>query len=410
MDEVYDLLHRHPRSNNRWIGLEVERLGLAPDGHTLRYKPEMKVLLETLVAEKDWRRDYEVDGNLLGIQKNLHSITLEPAAQFETSLAPRKTIFEIEAAQKEIDASIRSLELAKDWEFLSIGVNPWETPEDFELLPSPRYALMDQYFRTNGTRGREMMRLTTGLQINLDFSNEAEGIEMMRASFGLAPYLSSLFSNSPYFHGGRSKALSERHLIWRGMDPKRGGFLDFIFDSGFSLKQYADHISAVPLMYCYDENGKVHDPKGKALKDLTGKCSENNALAAMRQIFTEVRFKPCCVELRYFDELPEDLRYGATALVVGLLYDDENRKFYQDKFVGAKVSALEKLMYEGALRGLQVEEIYNFLKETLRLSEKGLKRRGFGEEKFLAPVENLIRLKKTPADLLIEKYGDAYPK
>ncbi|MBN8555588.1 MAG: hypothetical protein J0L93_09100 [Deltaproteobacteria bacterium] len=410
MNEVFELLTKHPRSENRWIGLEVERLGVDEKGQCLRYEPQMRKLLEALVAEKGWRKDYEVDGKLLALQKNLHSISLEPAAQFETSLAPRKTISEIEKAQLEIDASVASLEISKSWKFLSIGVNPWETPEDSNLLPSPRYSLMDQYFRKNGTRGREMMRLTTGLQVNLDFSSEAEGIEMIRAAFGLTPYLSTIFSNSPYMYGKKTEALSNRHLIWEGMDPLRGGFLDFVFDPNFSLKKYADHIASIPLMYAYDKEGNVFDPQGKALKDFPGKCMESNALSAMRQMFAEVRFKPCCVEVRCFDQVSEEFRYGATALTVGLLYDDENRKFYNQKFLNADVKRLKTEMHEGAMRGLKVNSIFELSKEMLKRAEAGLKKRNFGEEKYLAPVENLIRQRKTPADLLIEEHGEVFKR
>ena len=403
MDYVYRLLKEHPRSHERWIGLEVERLVKAPDGHFLHYKPHLQGLLEALVAQKGWAVDYEDSGNFLGLKKGLDTISLEPGSQFEVSVSPQKTIFDIKKRQSEIDAEIMSLPIAQGWKWVSTGINPHDVALDRGLLPSPRYALMNQYFETHGTRGRDMMRLTTGLQINLDFADEAEGVDMLRLAYYLCPFFSAMFSNSPFYMGARSVALSERQLVWKEMDPLRSGFLPFIFEKDFSLKKYAEHVSSVPLMYAYDENGKVWDPQGKSLSDMPENLAQKNALGALRQLFTHVRLKPCCVEIRYLDEQEENMRYAATALSVGLLYDEANRAALLERFQQMGLEEMILLTDVGAVKGLQVKTIHDVCSGLKNLAEEGLKRRGFGEEKFLAPVEEMLQSKKTPADMQIEK-------
>lgn len=408
MNEVLELLLKQPRAEHQWIGLEVERLGINSEGQVLRYEPDMHGLLRDLVAEKAWRVDYEPDGKLLGIQKNLSAISLEPGAQFEISLAPRKSIHEIEKLQLELDAEVASIKRARDWRWISMGVNPWETPESMSLLPSPRYRLMDSYFRKFGTRGREMMRLTTGLQVNLDFANEKEGVELLRGAFIMAPFLMAMFANAPYFHQKRSAALSERHLIWRGMDPLRGGIMDFVFAENFTLEKYCEVVASTPLMYAYDENGEVFDPEGKALKDLSKSLQKKNALAAMRQLFQEARFKPCCVEVRCFDQLPDELRYAATAVVVGVLYSPENRERLMTWARDFSPERLRELMLEGAMTGLRSGEIFTRAKILIEWAEKGISARGLQEEKYLKPAQELVFNRKTPAERLIEKYGERF--
>ena len=403
LDFIARLLSQYKRSANRWIGLEVERHLRLPSGGTARYESHLKPLLQALVTLKGWRVDYEVEGNVLGLMKNLQMISLEPGSQFEFGLAPRKTIQEVAEAQAQLDAELKTLKEFEGMSFLCIGVNPWESADEMTILPSPRYRLMDAYFQSLKGRGREMMRLTCGLQINLDFASEAEGVEMFRSALAAAPYLSALFANSPFYAGKVSDVLSQRHAIWKKTDPKRSGFLDFGFRDDWNFKTYAEAISRIPLMYAYDSSQRTFDPKGAALQDLPPELKEFNALAAMRQVFSEVRFKPCCVEIRYFDCVDDDLRWAATAICVGLFYDEANRRELArraDAFTSARA---QTLMDEGAKWGLKSDHHFEVIKDLVRLTEAGLVRRGFGEEKFLAPLEALIAARKTPADRLIEQ-------
>lgn len=408
VNEVEKLLLDYKRSENRWIGLEVERLGIDSNGRFLRYQSDYKQLLSDLVAQKDWKVDYQPDGHILGLSRQLSTISLEPGSQFELSLAPRKKIQEIVELQKQLDEQILSFPYSKDWRFLGLGLNPLENPDQIELLPSPRYQLMDRYFRSNGTRGREMMRLSAGLQINLDFGSEEEGIEMLRVGFYLAPFLATLFSNSPKQNGKLTGNLSERHFVWRETDPARSGFLDFIFEKDFRLKRYAQHICKIPMMYAYDGNGEAFDSKGASLCELPASLIKKNAMPALRQIFTEIRLKPCCVEVRYFDQVPQRWRMSAVAMTVGLLYDDQIRTELASeaqKFSGAELRALMK---SGAVQGLQNEEIYKGLCKLVRQAHQGLQRRGYQEEKFLGAVEKLLETRKTPAELWIENGADLH--
>jgi len=400
--EIEKLLLEYKRSENRWIGLEVERLGVDPRGRFLRYQTDYRRLLSDLMSSHGWKVDYQVGSDILGISKELSAISLEPGSQFELSLAPRQSLHEVMSLQAQLDQEILGFDYSKDWRFLGLGLNPLETPDQIELLPSPRYALMDRHFKTNGTRGREMMRLSAGLQVNLDFASEAEAIEMLRAGFYMAPFLASFFSNSPRQNSKTTGRLSERHFVWRETDPARSGFLDFVFDPNFSFKDYSRHICSIPLMYAYDESGNAFDSKGASLCELPNELVKKNALAAMRQLFTEIRLKPCCVELRYFDQVPSRYRMAAVALCVGLLYDDENRSQLVSK--SKKVSSLDlrKLMKEGAETGLKSDQIYTELCKLVNMTIDELHRRNYNEEVFLKDAEILLSERKTPAEIWLE--------
>ncbi|MFH2204022.1 MAG: glutamate-cysteine ligase family protein [Elusimicrobiota bacterium] len=396
MSSVYQLLKSHPNPGRRKIGIEVERLLI--DRRPLRYEPDVRVLLETLVARHHWRPTYESAGKILAVEKDGHAVTIEPGGQFEVSSGPRETIAVLKIIKEEIDEDIAAAMSGRSAGFLCVGLNPWDRAEDIPLLPSPRYRLMDAHFQRLGGRGREMMRLSLGLQVNLDIDGEKLAVEMLRSAFYAAPVLSSWFANSPCLRGARTPHLSERHFVWRETDAARSGFPPCVFAEGFNLKSYGAYVGRTPLMYAFDAAGEVWDPQGRCLDDLDPEMREINTLPAVKQIFTEARLKPCCVEARFFDQLDDDLRYAAVALTVGLLYDEENRRWLNKKYAGAKAPALAALMKKGAESGLKNAEIYAAGKEFFAAAEKGLLRRGLREEAFLAPAEELLRVRRTPAE------------
>lgn len=399
------LLLHHPRSEMRWIGTEVERFLIDSQLRIIRYQTGIKKLLESL-TNAGWQVDYEVDGQILGVKKNLHAISLEPGSQFEISAAPRRSLQELEATYQELDAEIFAQPLARTWRYLDIGEDPWNSSDQIELLPSPRYHLMDEYFKGAGQRGRDMMRLTCGLQINVDFADEKEGVDMFRCALRLVSVLSGMFANSPYSRGRFSSVMSDRHFIWKNTDEKRSGVFNMIFDEGFGLADYVSMAASIPMMYVYETQGRVVPSQGRTYKDLPQSLKELNALACLRQVFSEVRFKPCCVEVRGFDQQSPQNRQALTAMVVGVLYDEEARRAIGDLFKNIPPSSLAKLMEEGARFGLKASSVYTLCLEILKWAERGLKKRALGEEKYLEAAEEILRTTLCPAEVLLRQWGE----
>jgi glutamate--cysteine ligase len=403
---VYELFRKHPRVPDRLVGLEVERMARNEKGEILHYDPDIHMLLKGLVSEKNWAVAYESKGNILGLKKEGQGISLEPGGQFELDISPQQNVHQVKEYFDRLDAEINSIAVAKNWKWIEMGFNPFELPDDMNILPNLRYELMDSYFKKTGSRGREMMRISAALQLNFDFHSEAEGAELLKIGFYLAPILNTMFANSPYYKRKNTGRVSERHFAWLDTDPLRTGFIPGVLEDGYSLKDYSKHITSVPLMYAFDKDGEVFDPEGKSLDELPEDLAKINALPAMKQIFTEVRLKPCCIEVRCFDEVPGPFRYAATALSVGLLYDDTVRSKILQKFKKYSIEDLKAMMAEGAEKGLKVSSLKKLAEELIELAVEGLKNRGFQEEELLGPIEELVKQGKTPADLLVEKMGD----
>ena len=78
------------------IGTEHEKIGIYEDSHTrVPYAGARGIgaLLERIAEQDDWSRVYEGE-NLIALEKDGGSITLEPGGQIELSGAPLATIRE----------------------------------------------------------------------------------------------------------------------------------------------------------------------------------------------------------------------------------------------------------------------------------------------------------------------------
>ncbi len=81
-----------------------------------------------------------------------------------------------------------------------------------------------------------MMFRTTTVQVNLDFSSEADMVKKMRVGLALQPIATALFANSPFADGKPNGLLSMRSEIWRDTDGARTGMLPFAFDDGMGFE------------------------------------------------------------------------------------------------------------------------------------------------------------------------------
>ncbi len=110
-----------------------------------------------------------------------------------------------------------------------------------------------------GTHGLDMMFRSCTVQVNLDFSDEADMVKKLRVSLRLQPLATALFANSPFTEGKPNGYLTFRGEIWRDTDKARTGLLPFAFEDGMSFRalcrlraRCADvfRLSAWPLFRC----------------------------------------------------------------------------------------------------------------------------------------------------------------
>src|ERR1700755_2016087 len=110
-----------------------------------------------------------------------------------------------------------------------------------------------------------MMFRTCTVQVNLDFSDEADMVKKFRVGLALQPVATALFANSPFREGKPSGFLSYRAQVSTDVDNDRAGMLPWVFEDGMAFERYVDYALDVSLYFLYRE-GKYIDMAGKSFR------------------------------------------------------------------------------------------------------------------------------------------------
>jgi glutamate--cysteine ligase len=371
-----------------------------------------------------WETVYE--GDLpLALIKGQCAITLEPAGQFELSGAPLETIHQTCA---EVDTHLKQVrEVAGELGIgmIGLGFEPKWGLDDMPRMPKGRSAIMRRYMQEVGTLGLDMMHRTCTVQVNLDFSSEADMIKKMRVGMALQPIATALFAASPFTDGKPNGFLSYRSQIWTDTDNNRAGILPFVFDDDFGYARYVDYILDVPMYFVY-RDGIFIDAAGQSFRDfiagklpaLPGEIPHMGDWADhLTTAFPEVRLKRY-IEMRGADGGPWRRLCALPAFWVGLLYDQTaldaayelTRDWSVEEIIRLRLDvpsqALHTKFRSGTLREIALE--------VLAISRQGLNRRdrrnqvGDNEGYFLDPLFAIAESGQSPAEALLAEYRDSW--
>ena len=429
--ETFDQLANYLEEGNKpqkdWrIGTEHEKFGYCKD--TLNALPyegvrSIQSILQGLRNKFDWA-PVEEGGHLIGLTKNGANVSLEPGGALELSGAPLDSIHE---TCDEVNIHLSEVKDIADKigvGFIGLGAAPIWKHEDVGLMPKGRYQLMDAYMGKVGTMGRTMMRRTCTVQVNLDFSSEADMVKKFRVALALQPVATALFANSPFFEGKVNGHKSWRARVWRDLDSDRTGMLPFVFEDGMGFQRYVDYALDVPMYFVY-RDGKYIDALGQSFRDfLIGKLpalpGEIPTLSDwadhLTTIFPEARIKQF-MEMRGADGGPWRRLCALPAFWVGLLYDQSSLDAAWDLVKGMNVATREELRIVASVDGLQAEvgdiKMMELAREAVEISNAGLAARaraGAGgmvpdETHFLNALQDSLETGQTPADELLARYN-----
>src|SRR5262249_23499965 len=125
--------------------------------------------------------------NVIALKGVDGAVSLEPAGQFELSGAP------LENLHQSCAEAARHLEQCKTigdrlgLGFLGLGMWPDKARSDLPVMPKGRYKIMLDYMPKVGTMGLDMMLRTCTIQVNLDYSSEADMVKKFRVGLALQP-------------------------------------------------------------------------------------------------------------------------------------------------------------------------------------------------------------------------------
>ncbi len=408
------------------IGTEHEKIAFyRADNSPVPYASSrgIRSILEGMRAQLGWSPIMDGEA-IIGLYDEVGggAISLEPGGQFELSGAPLETLHQTAVETADHLALVRKIASNYGVSFLGVGLSPWWDMGDTPQMPKSRYAIMTRYMPKVGTRGLDMMYRTSTIQVNLDYSSEADMIQKMRVGLALQPIATALFAASPFMDGKPTGRLSERAEIWRDTDRHRTGMLPFAFQDDFGYRAYIEWALDVP-MYFVKRGDTYHD-----CTDITFRQYLDGALTSrlpgvvptmgdfdnhLGTVFPEVRLKRF-LEMRGADMGPASHIAALSAFWVGLMYDQQSLNDASALIADWSDDERQTLRDSVCVGGLKTRfrggQVLEVAREAVRLAHAGLKRRailnydGLDETIHLAPLEAIVASGQTVADDLLAHY------
>jgi glutamate--cysteine ligase len=428
--DLVSALSRGEKPRDQW------RIGTEHEKHVYRKNPIRPVpyegsdgvhaLLSGIEARTGWSPFYDGD-NPIGLRNDevAGGISLEPGGQFELSGAPHE---DVHASAAELAAHLedcRAVGHPLGIHFLGLGTTPLWSVAQIPSMPKSRYAIMAPYMDEVGTLGTSMMFRSCTVQANLDFSDEADMVKKLRVSLALQPVATALFANSPFIDGKPSGFLSFRSHIWLNTDRARTGMLPFVFRDGFGYADYVEHALDVPMYFVIRDKRYINTAGESFRAFLKGELPQlpgerptvKDWEDHLSTLFPEVRLKQF-LEMRGADMGSEASVNALTAFWTGLLYDSEALDAAWALVSDWTDEERQHLRDAVPLRAIHVpfrtHDVAYLADQVLAIAREGLKRRarrngaGNDETMFLAPLEETLENRRTPAEYWLERYENVW--
>src|SRR5438874_6477040 len=185
------------------IGVEHEKIGVrGPRLEAVPYHGPggIRELLDAIARSAGGtQHKHKENGQPIALLSKDASVTLEPGGQLELSGAPSRSMAEIGKEIEDHLAEVRKDSHGIRW--LAAGYRPFGTREQAHWMPKGRYAAMKSSLGPRGPLALDMMLMTATVQANLDWSDEDDLREKVRAATAVSPIASAMFANSPLRDG-----------------------------------------------------------------------------------------------------------------------------------------------------------------------------------------------------------------
>jgi glutamate--cysteine ligase len=418
VDDLVAFLRAGEKPPERWrVGTEHEKIGLhGADRSPVEYAGDrgIGVVLERIADRAGWEPVLE-DGNIIALQRDGASITLEPGGQLELSGAPLRTIHETCAEFHAHLEVVRGVSEPLDIVWLGLGIHPIHSVDELPQMPKERYRIMRRYLPTRGSRGLIMMFATATVQANFDYASEADMVDKVRTALAISPIVSAIYANSSLSDRKANGFVSRRMHAWTDTDRDRCGMLPIAFEPDFGYRRYVEWALDVPMFFIVREGrfGPAHDMTFREFLE-NGRGGERATIADfdrhLTTLFPEVRVKQF-IEVRCADAVPPGLTCSLPALWKGILYDEAARAAAANLVEANQAereAAVEAVSRQGLAASYAGRPVLDLARELAELARGGLERIGHAgpsapdESPFLDPIFEQLALGKSPGQFVLE--------
>jgi len=409
------------RDGGRRIGAELKFPLVSSDGTAASL--EAVGALWRHLGGRGWRAETDaLTGRVVGARRD--GERNETVASCETgyckpefSLAHVGDLFALARSIEELAEELRPFADRHGVHFLGYGIQPVSPPGAGLLMKKGRTSVWDKVFGANrvlsASEGDDVCLFTVNAASHVHLSvSPGEAIRALNVLNGFAPAQIALTADSSVWRGRRDetyRCVAEKLWDWWMPDARRVGVPERAFAD---LRDYAAALAALRPVYVkrdgkpvilsdYDsfagyyerERASGTDSEGRevALRpepadiDLHSTCCWHNA--RLTRYFT--------VENRTNDQQPPSDLVCIAALTLGLVSALEQA---EAELRSRPWSGLRASRERACAAGVSDDDLADLAGRMLDAAEIGLRRRGLGEETFLAPLRRRLRERRCPAD------------
>ena len=404
------------------IGVECEHIIVFADTlETIPYNGERSLLkLLEYMSAKGWSKVYE-GNNVVGLEKDGSTVSLEPAGQLEISISPQKDLIASSKIYLDFIEDILGFLDRNNLLAVSLGYHPQSCISNLKLVPKKRYYYLHRYLSKKGRYAVNMMKGTAACHVCIDYGSESDYVKKSRVAAWLSPLIYAMTDNAPFFEGTVWDKHSARSFVWDNCDSERCGLPEKIFSADFGYMAYAEYLLERPPILIKN-NGMLKYSSSRKLKYLCEKgiIDFDGLLYSTTMYFPDVRTRNY-LEIRMADSLPYPYNFGYAAFWKGLLYDsanldrlyEESLKYGYKDYYELKHSIINKGIY-ATMGNISIKDK---MKELLKMSKNALDKTDYT---LLVALEDLIDKFGAPKNIILKmlpygkqnalRYFASYPK
>ncbi len=419
-NDIEDALKKRASGEVR-VGAELKFPLVEEDGRAACLE-RVNLLWEHL-SENGWDKDRDpVSGAVVGCRKEgpqNHTVasTETGYAKTEFSLAHESSLFETEKALNKLIAELLNFQRKTGLSFLCAGIHPVSPPCRDLMAKKSRTSVWDKIFKSNNhipeSHGDDMHLFTVNAASHVHVSVPYEEmVDMVNVLNGFSPAQIALTAHSNIWRGSLDaeyKCAAE--TFWDRWIPE-GGRIGMPEEPFKDLRDYLKTILSFKPVYVIRENTPVllpgyttfqsyYEQKEARGVDINGneailKPGPSDLKLHNTLYWFNARISGYyTVENRLIDQQPQDALLAPSAITLGLAFaagealDELSRHKWED---------LRKARITACRRGMDDDFLQAFAARMLYIAEKGLKKRGLGEEIFLSPLHKRLENRSCPAD------------
>ena len=414
VDELIAHFQGAEKPREAWrIGTEHELIGVRAAGPAIGTAPAydgpdgIGAILDAF-AGRGWTPVVE-RGHTIALTHGDDQITIEPGGQLELASRPMTDGRELPPDLAAHVAALGEISRPMGLAWLSIGLRPFGGRADVPTMPKQRYDFMRAYMPTVGSRGLDMMLRTATVQVNLDWSDEADAAAKLRALMSTTSILTALWASSPIVDGEVSGYQSYRAHIWRDTDNQRAGLLPFAFVRDDVYRAYAEWALDVPMYFIH--RGEYRAASGITFRQFLAdgwqgeRATRGDWGLHLSTLFPDGRMKKY-LEVRGCD-------CGSMAMIAalgpfcrGLLYDEDARAAAIALTADLSFADRQRLADEVPRLGLATpvgkRTVGELARDLVAIVQGGLRRLLPAVLPLIEPVAEIAASGRTQADHIID--------